>query len=38
VLDLGEVSREAVLRRVLPLIAALTTAGALILVLRRRRR
>jgi len=38
VLDLGEVGRDAVLRRALPVVVALAAAGALVAALRRRRR
>jgi TRAP-type uncharacterized transport system fused permease subunit len=38
VLDLGEVSREAILRRALPVVAAFAAAGVVIGVLSRRRR
>ena len=38
VLDLGEVSREAILKRALSVVAALAAAGGRVGVLRRRRR
>ena len=38
VLDLGGVSRETILRRALPVAAALAAAGVVVGVLRRRRR
>jgi hypothetical protein len=38
VLDLGEVSREAILKRALPVVVAIAAAGALVGVLRWRRR